>query len=130
MAGGFCFICTIVCFAFMEETSYDRPTAVQDQSGAIESTAFDEKHEDSKDTMGAAPTRETALTDNRALQGHPKSLVARMAFMRIQRPVAWRRVLVTGFVQPLLAGFTVPVVWYGAFQFGIYQVSRVRDRLR
>lgn len=112
----------------MEETSYSRvqttPPAPASHTFLDDSTT--EKNELVHQTSIIKDAPEAAITIDqphspRQLEGTPKSFVARMGFQPMRGNVL--RTLYLGLIQPLWCALALPLVWFGAFQFGIYQVS-------
>jgi hypothetical protein len=123
MSGGLCFVSTIICFLFMEETSYSR---VQPTSAVPLDDSTTEKNQITHQTSMIKDVPEPAITidhphSHRQLEGTTKSFVARMGFQPMRGNVL--RTLYLGLIQPLWCALALPLVWFGAFQFGIYQVS-------
>ncbi len=111
----------------MEETSYTRihATAPETTSQTLDNS-LTEKGELTHQTSSIKGDPEAMITvdqphSHRQLEGNTKSFVAKMGFQPMRGDVL--RTLWLGLVQPVLCGLTLPLVWFGAFQFGIYQVS-------
>lgn len=112
----------------MEETNYIRQLPIPGPPPTEESLGGDvegekEVHGTKMPTLHSVqdvPTAPSHATDHRTLVGTPKTFVQRMGFQKVRPGAAHTFYL--GIVQPLLSVVSLPLLWWGSFQYGIYQV--------
>jgi hypothetical protein len=132
LAGGLCFLNAIACVIFMEETNYVRELPIPGPP-ATESAPLEHADiSDDKDIHGVkntgtqvvqdVPAGMVSVTEERNLEGTPKNFVQRMGFQPVRGGA--KHTFFCGVVQPLWAMAVTPLIWYGGFQYGMYQVSR------